>query len=595
MMDVLWNALRWGRSDGVPNTLQSPLQPFRLPSPLSDWPAGTGFATKNLCCGDLDIAEVTNFEEVWSACRGGPDNRGASFFKPIDIASGYRCLGYYCQANTGTLDGWVLVAKASDHFASDHFASERASSEVLSAQGFSEGNDNKAKKPPLTSPIDYTLIWDSTALKKNQNGVAFIWLPCALDGYVPVGCVVTDTPQKPSLLEVMCVRIDLTDACKTAAKVWSTESSESPFTVWNVYPCRTGLDERGISVGTFCCSRRLDAGSDLPISCLKNTGSVFSSMPNAEQIHALMLNYGPVFYFHPDEVYFPSSVAWFFEQGALLCKKDAKEPEKLACDGCNLPVGTLNEGELWIALPDGEIAETIKKGNLASAKGYVQVKPMLGGTFTDLVIWVYYPFNGPSTAKLGIVDLPLGKIGEHVSDWEHVTLRTSNLSGHLRKVYFAQHSGGRWMNASEVEYACDNNVAVYSARSGHASYPHPGLVLQGNKRIAVGIRNDTAPSDYILETAKNYEIISAAYLRSLGADNTPNEPTWLLFPCHWGPKIQYDKRAKFDKVLQRFPRKLRGLLQSFVNKFPQELSGEEGPTGPMQKNYWLGDERVKYH
>lgn len=529
---------------------------------------------------------MTDFEEVWSTSKGGSNKKGASFFKPINIPSGYHCLGYYCQANTGTLDGWVLVAKEREPL-----LSERASNQTPSEHE----PDSQAKKTPLACPVDYTLVWKNTSYKGRHNGMAFFWLPRAPDGYAAVGCVVTKTAEKPPISEVMCVRIDFTDACKTAERVWNTESSKSPFSVWNVYPCKTGLDERGIAVGTFCCSSTLAAASDLPISCLKNARSVFSSMPSVDQIHALMSNYGPVFYFHPDEVYFPSSVTWFFEQGALLYKKDTEEPEKLACDGCNLPVGSLNEGEHWIGLPDGDIAEMIKKGDLASAKVYIQVKPMLGGTFTDLVIWIYYPFNGPSTAKLGMVDVPLGKIGQHVSDWEHVTLRISNLSGHLRKVYFAQHSGGMWVNASELEYVHGNNVAVYSSRNGHASYPHPGLVLQGDKRVGVGIRNDTAQSDNFLETANNYEIVSAKYLHALGADGAQSEPTWLHYACEWGPKVQYDRRAELDKVLQRLPRRLRVTLQSFINKFPHELSGEEGPTGPMQKNYWLGDERVKHH
>ncbi|MCO5551493.1 hypothetical protein L7F22_004997 [Adiantum nelumboides] len=581
-MKALRNALslRWGRSDGVVEAPQSRPQPFCLPSPLSNWPSGTGFAKGHLNIGELVVAEVTDFEEVWNTSKGGPNKNGAAFYKPINVPTGYHSLGYYCQARTGTLDGWVLVAKENEYL------QKTASNEMHT-------DVNNSSVAPLASPTDYKLVWSTSKGKFNQAG--FFWLPCAPDSYVPVGFLVTNTSDKPTTSEVMCVRTDLTDSCKMADRIWSFESSKTLLTVSHVYPCKTGLDERGILVGTFTCSSSVSAADDtVPITCLKNATSVYEAMPNTDQIDALMLHYGPVFYFHPDEIYFPSSVTWFFEQGALLYKKDAEKPEELACDGCNLPVDSL-EGDYWLGLPVGDIAETVKKGNLASAQGYVQVKPMLGGTFTDLVIWIYYPFNGPSTAKLGMVDVPLGKIGEHVSDWEHVTLRISNLTGHLKRVYFAQHSGGIWVNASEVEYAHGNNVAVYSSKSGHASYPHPGLVLQGDKRIGVGIRNDTARSAYVLETAKNFEIVSAKYLHLLGADSVPKEPTWLLYACEWGPKIQYDRRAELDKVLARLPQRLKKVLDSFLRKFPHELSGEEGPTGPMQKNYWLGDERVKHH
>ncbi|MCO5571979.1 hypothetical protein L7F22_025730 [Adiantum nelumboides] len=477
---------------------------------------GTGFAKGHLNIGELVVAEVTDFEEVWSTSKGGPNKNGAAFYKPINVPTGYHCLGYYCQARTGTLDGWVLVAKE------NKYLQKTACNEMHT-------DVNNSSIAPLASPTDYKLVWSTSKGKFNQAG--FFWLPCAPDGYVPVGFLVTNTSDKPTIsAEVMCVRTDLTDSCKMADRIWSFESSKTPLTVSYVYPCKTGLDERGILVGTFTCSSSvIAADGTVPIACLKNAMSVYEAMPNADQIDALMLHYGPVFYFHPDEIDFPSSVTWFFEQGALLYKKDAEKPEELACDGCNLPVDSL-EGDYWLGLPVGDIAETVKK------------------------------------AKLGMVDVPLGKIGEHVSDWEHVTLRISNLSGHLKRVYFAQHSGRIWVNASEVEYAHGNNVAVYSAKSGHASYPHPGLILQGDKRIGVGIRNDTARSAYVLETAKNYEIVSAKYLHLLGADSVPKEPTWLLYACEWGPKFQYDRRAELDKVLARLPQKAKEGIGFFLEK-----------------------------
>lgn len=51
----------------------------------------------------------------------------------------------------------------------------------------------------------------------------------------------------------------------------------------------------------------------------------------------------------------------------------------------------------------------------------MHVKPMFGGTFTDLAFWVFYPFNGPATAKLLFLKrIPLGKIGQHEGDLEHI-------------------------------------------------------------------------------------------------------------------------------------------------------------------------------
>jgi hypothetical protein len=88
-----------------------------------------------------------------------------------------------------------------------------------------------------------------------------------------------------------------------------------------------------------------------------------------------------------------------------------------------------NDGAYWLDLPaDGDQRErAVKRGDHAGARAYVQAKPMLGGTATDLVLWLFYPFNGPARAKVGPLTVRLGCIGEHV------TLRVSNFSGALAR------------------------------------------------------------------------------------------------------------------------------------------------------------------
>ncbi|KAK7294547.1 hypothetical protein RJT34_17436 [Clitoria ternatea] len=118
---------------------------------------------------------------------------------------------------------------------------------------------------------------------------------------------------------------------------------------------------------------------------------------------------------------------------------------------------------------DATSKERVKKGNLQSAKTNVHVKPMLRGTFTDIAIWVFYPFNGAVRAKVEFLTLNLGSIGEHVGDWEHVTLRVSNFDGELWQVYFSEHSKGS---------------------------------------NSIGIRNDTDKSDMVLDMGL-FELVSA--------------------------------------------------------------------------------------
>ncbi|KAK7323792.1 hypothetical protein VNO77_27284 [Canavalia gladiata] len=227
-------------------------------------------------------------------------------------------------------------------------------------------------------------------------------------------------------------------------------------------------------------------------------------MPNLQQIKALLQAYAPIMYLHPDEKYMPSSVNWLFSNGALLYKKGQESnPVPVELNGINLPQDPNNDGAYWLDLPaDDDNKERVKKGDLRSANSYVHVKPMLGGTFTDIAIWVFFPFNGPARLKLEFFTIKLGKIGEHVSDGEHVTLRVSNFNGQLWQVYFSKHRKGTWVDASRLEFQYGNKPVVYSSLHGHALYPYAGLSLHGaeidglNK---IGLRNDTAKSGMIMD------------------------------------------------------------------------------------------------
>ncbi|QHO25252.1 RING-H2 finger proteinO [Arachis hypogaea] len=48
----------------------------------------------------------------------------------------------------------------------------------------------------------------------------------------------------------------------------------------------------------------------------------------------------------------------------------------------------------------------LKRGDLQSARLYVHVKPALDRTFTDIEMWIFCPFNGPATLKIGMKNIP---------------------------------------------------------------------------------------------------------------------------------------------------------------------------------------------
>lgn len=256
--------------------------------------------------------------------------------------------------------------------------------------------------------------------------------------------------------------------------------------------------------------------------------------------------------------------------------------------GANLPQGGTNDGAYWLDLPAGNDKERVKKGELSTAKAYVHVKQMLGGTATDLAFWFFYPFNGPASLKVGFLTIGLGKIGEHVGDWEHLTARVSNFDGELRKAYFSEHSRGEWVESPELEFDGEGSskAVAYSALNGHAFYARAGLVLQGSEEVGIGIRNDARKGKKKMDAGKRFEIVAA---EQLSAEEMMG-PVWLEYTREWGPKVKYEVGKKLEKVESLLPEKWRTAVRKLVDGLPPELLGEEGPTGPKVKASWEGDE-----
>ncbi|KAE9621460.1 putative vacuolar protein sorting-associated protein [Lupinus albus] len=528
---------------------------FKLPSATPIWPPGGNFANGIIDLGGLLVSQISAFNKVWASHEGGPDNQGATLFEPTGIPQGFFMLGSYSQPNNKPLFGWVLVAK-----------------DVCSS----------TTKATLKQPLDYTLVWSSASLKINQDSHAYIWLPTPPDGYKSVGHVVTTTPNKPSLDKIRCVRSDLTEQCETYSWIWGSNG----FNVFDVRPSNRGTQASGVRVGAFVAQNG-GSTSPLSISCLKNINANTKPMPNLQQIEEIVKAYSPSIYLHPDEEYLPSSVNWFFSNGALLYKKGQEsKPVPIAPNGTNLPQGGNNDGAYWLDLPaENANKERVKKGDLPSSKAYIHVKPMLGGTFTDIAMWVFYPFNGPARAKVKFINtIKLGRMGEHVGDWEHVTIRVSNFNGELWEVYFSQHNRGSWIEASQIEFQSANKPVVYSSLHSHASYPHAGLNLLGNEGNGIGIRDDSGKSGLVMDMVA-FELVSAEYLGSevIG-------PPWLNFFSAWGPKIDYDIDNELKNVEKILLGKLKRQFDNIVRGLPSEVLGEEGPTGPKVKNNWGGDE-----
>ncbi|MCD9643613.1 hypothetical protein HAX54_031216 [Datura stramonium] len=69
------------------------------------------------------------------------------------------------------------------------------------------------------------------------------------------------------------------------------------------------------------------------------------------------------------------------------------------------------------------------------------------------------------------------------------------------------------------------------------------------------------------------------------------ETPWLNYAREWGPKISYDISKELKKVERFMIGKLKNAIEKIVRGLPNEVLGEEGPTGPKFKDMWSGDER----
>ncbi|XP_075641433.1 hypothetical protein At1g04090-like [Castanea sativa] len=523
---------------------------FQLPSSLPIWPSGTGFATASVSLGDLRVSEATEFDVVWRTRSGGPDNLGATFFEPstVDIAQGYAVLGYHSQPNNKRFSGRSVVA-------------------------YDDLNGN------IKAPVDYISVWNSLSFEIDQDGIGYIWSPKCPDGYKALGHVVTNSTQKPSPDKIRCVKAELTEQCEHYKWIWGAKG----FNVYTTRPKNRGTQAMGVHLGSFVAQV---GGVMSDIACLKNTKSDLSAMPTLDQLKPLIEAYAPWVFFHSDEYYLPATPEWFFENGGMLYKKgDEANPVAIKPDGSNLPQGGSDDGAYWIDMPpDSAARDKLERGNLAIAKAFVHVKPMFGATFTDIVIWMYYPFNGPATIKFKIFNIKFDRLGEHTGDWEHVTLRVNNFNGELQSIYLSEHSGGMWVDATDIEFQDRNKPAVYASKHGHAFYSKPGLVLDGSHGI--GLRNDCEKADLYLDTGLYYTLVSAEYLGTAIV-----EPPWINYSREWGPRSAIYVQDEIDKIIKRIPVFLRGLFRSlFFRHIPIKVLEEEGPTSIKTKSSWYGDE-----
>ncbi|XP_076934590.1 hypothetical protein At1g04090-like [Bidens hawaiensis] len=545
------------------NDAENVVVSFGITGQSLSYPAGGGeFGNGAIDLGGLKVHEALYFKKIWETHSGGPKGLGATFYEPTSIPTGFSLIGHYSKPNSMPMVSAVLVAKDTT------------------------GNPSHGA---LKSPIDYTLIWTSKGSNVSQRVDGYIWLPIAPDGYKAIGHIVTTSLEKPSLDKVMCVRSDFTESTMVGKWIWGHKMGMSSSMV-NLLTTKPITRGRSVPTGMFLARNSWSTHELVCLKMVKN--DVYSAMPNPSQITTMINAYAPLVYFHPDEEYFPSSVSWFFENGAEVHRHD-EPPRAVINNGVNLPIdGTADDA--FLDIPSGQASyERVRKGSLSGAVAYIHVKPAQGGKF-----------------QIGPFTVNLRKIGEHVSDWEHITLRVDNFNGALKEVYLSQHARGKWLAPDAFELVNGTRPVVYASLHTHAHYPTPSSHIHlvgklepnvmrmlneefkkmnnsidapGAKfwfHFGFGFRDDAAKSNNVMNIASSYKVVS------VGNNRVGNEP-WLDYTGRWGSKRTYDILKEILDIASLLPGIVRNVFIKVMKKLLPELLGEEGPLGPgMQESWW---------
>lgn len=221
-------------------------------------------------------------------------------------------------------------------------------------------------------------------------------------------------------------------------------------------------------------------------------------------IETVVSRFAPQVRFHPEEVYFASSVEWYLARVGLVHVTSPVHAKRPATFTPVLGKGEVNSlslvsqqvdddlsggesrGTFYLEIPhDRDHAKTCA-GDLRSARCYVHVQLARPGRW-HLIYLFCYPYNGAIAIDPNIT---------HEGDWEHIKVEVDGAGETLQRIFFAAHAGGKWCsrysttegNTDGFRCADDPSNCLFSptlARqlsdlwsAGAADYDSPGRLLR---------------------------------------------------------------------------------------------------------------------
>ncbi|MCI5162480.1 MAG: DUF946 domain-containing protein [Candidatus Electrothrix sp. AX5] len=281
-----------------------------------------------------------------------------------------------------------------------------------------------------------------------------------------------------------------------------------------------------------------------------------------EEIDKTVSWWAPVIKFHSQEEFYPSSVKFaldHFYQVKMSKYDDGKPPSQQF--QLNEPTRLISMEQEGAEQPTddpiirGQKDLIIKKGVPIYAF-WIKKK-----TYVDIAYFVFYPYNLGKKINIGVTNI---RLGNHVGDWEHITIRmipdhpgfqgkrmNPNPSGLVpSQIYFSSHADGTLKNWNDVLKSDEQNVIAYAADGSHGFWPSSGKHTYNS---TPELSDYTDDGGLAWETKHFVESFSFTIA-------TPDAPLpwWLTDIKRWG------NGRRGTAIAGQSPR-------------------EEGPTGPLDK------------
>ncbi|HET7417928.1 MAG TPA: Vps62-related protein [Solirubrobacterales bacterium] len=261
----------------------------------------------------------------------------------------------------------------------------------------------------------------------------------------------------------------------------------------------------------------------------------FAADPEAVVPDDLLERYKPVVFYHPEETYFAETVEGAVEWPENLVYEAL--PEYPLADN-DPSTGYTDLSQQWLGeRPYSELNVLDLKGDNQTAANwghgrsgnhvYGNAVPSADGKVIWLQYWFFYYYNDSINAG-GT------NFGTHEGDWEFVQYAYDVDSEQITKAVYNQHDGAEVGLPNDLHYVltADGRTApaVYSAKSSHASYFHPG-----DYNLELGPLHNLG-NDHVSDEAGPTELTMS---------RLTDEP-WFDWEGHWGGTFEGEYTSFVD-------------------------------------------------